>query len=173
MAPPPEAMMAGIWYLSPKKTPLRLMPMVSFQRSTDTSASFCVPPSTPALFTAKCKPPKVATVLPTASATSLALETSPTKTSTWPPVLRNAAAVSSKMPARRPMRATLAPRAASSPAVAAPIPVPAPVMKAVRPENSFDSVIGVSSLVGDSTQGQILPNRQIGREARPRGDHAT
>jgi len=36
------ATIAGISYFSPKNTPLRLMPMVSFQLSTDTSASLCV-----------------------------------------------------------------------------------------------------------------------------------
>src|SRR5277367_6062334 len=137
--------MAGIWYLSPKNTPLRLVFSVSCQLATETSASFWVPPSTPALLTAKCRPPNSATVLRIAFSTFSASATSPAMRRTLPPAERIASAVSSSRAARRPKIATAAPRDASSRATAAPIPVPAPVTNADRPANSLDLSIGLPS----------------------------
>lgn len=145
IAPPPVSSIAGISYLSERKTPSRLIASALRNWSGRTSArgvGACPPPA--ALLTATSSPPSSSSAAATIRCTAAGSETSVGTGNARPPMFAISAATRASASASRAASTTAAPARAIALAISAPIPRLAPVTIARRP-SSIRAASAISS----------------------------
>src|SRR5690606_34674954 len=167
MAPPPLASIAGSSYFIEYITPCRLTSMTRCQSASGYSAVGWEGPPIPALFTARCRPPKRSTVAWTMRSTAAASATSSWNASVSASPSRAASACAAA-PSWSAIT-TFAPSRARRRQMAAPIPDAPPVTIATCPSNLFMALLlwQDASMLGRGGHGHL--DRDQAPPARPAG----
>src|SRR5512142_2789084 len=136
MLPPPARSIAGMAYLQPRKTPLRLTRITSSHVSSVVSVT---DPSSagnmPALLKRTSSVPYLFSAAAIIASTSRASDTSAWTNSALPPAFSISATVSRPAASLTSATTTFAPSRANRRADSRPMPLPAPVMTATLPES--------------------------------------